>query len=99
MADYGLLMSKADFYGFSNYGASFKSVPIYRTDLVRKDTMQPKYYLHNESGALVDSYDSETRAVESAEIMAKANPGRGFFVAKTITRSYVSPAPAITTRL
>lgn len=42
---------------------------------------------------------TEADAIRDAESRARANPGKAYFVTKAIAKSYVAPAPAITTRL
>lgn len=65
----------------------------------KKDPMRPKFYVHRDDGILFYTCDTEEEAIRTAEANARSKPGTGFFVAKTITRSYVAPTPAITTRL
>lgn len=45
--------------------------------------------------------DPEASAIKDAERLATTNPGRAYYVRmyKTVTKSYVNPAPPITTRL
>lgn len=60
----------------------------------------PKMYnVTNEAGTKLGAYATEDAAILIAEAMAKSNPGREFYVTKAVTKSYVAPAPSITTRL
>lgn len=71
-------------YGYESYG--IPKVEMY-------------YKVFNEHDAWIGNYTTEKAATDAAESMAKSNPGRAFYVLKPHTKSYVAPAPAITTRL
>lgn len=74
-------------YGWEHYG-------------IPKGQMN-NYILYNAFGSNLGTYSSEEAAVKAAENMAQANKGQTYYVHKSvaITKSYVAPAPAITTRL
>lgn len=87
------------------YGATYsyklampKSLFADLVNETKKET-QMRYEVKNDASLVQSTWEAEKDAIVEAERLAKTFPGRTYYVMKPITKSYVAPAPAITTRL
>lgn len=100
---YGLSYTHGMSYKWDKYIPQLAHDEIYLfRDALRKLEQKEKamrFQVINEHGLVVTTHETEGAAIANAEANAKSNPGKAYYVMKPITKSYVTPAPAVTTRL